>query len=66
MGDAVVKVKPLGDNRCRITTAEDTLPWLAFRLLQLDVDFEVQNPPEMRAYLDRLRTRLPGAPAHRP
>ena len=30
-----------GNNRCRITGAADTLPWLAFRLLELDADFEV-------------------------
>jgi predicted DNA-binding transcriptional regulator YafY len=58
MGEAVVEVEQLGENRCRITTAEDTLPWLAFRLLQLDADFEVDDPPQFGAYLRRLARRL--------
>jgi predicted DNA-binding transcriptional regulator YafY len=58
MGEAAVEVEPLGVERCRITTAEDTLPWLAFRLLQLDADFEVDDPPQFGAYLRRLARRL--------
>ena len=48
-GTRPCEIEPLGDDRCRITGAADTLPWLAFRLLQLDADFEVHEPPELRA-----------------
>jgi predicted DNA-binding transcriptional regulator YafY len=58
IGEGAVEVEPLGDDRCRITTAEDTLPWLAFRLLQLDADFNVHEPPNLRAYLSQLGARL--------
>ena len=51
-------VEPLGDDRCRITTAEDTLPWLAFRLILLHADFEVHEPPEIWVYLEQLSERL--------
>ena len=58
MGEMTREIARLGADRCRITTAEDTLPWLAFRLLLLDADFEVLGPPELRAYLDQLGERL--------
>ena len=58
MGEAATEVEPLDDNRCQITTAEDTLPWLAFRLLQLDADFEVHEPAELTRYLGELGDRL--------
>jgi predicted DNA-binding transcriptional regulator YafY len=64
MGEAAVEVEPLGDGRCRITTAEDTLPWLAIRLILLHEDFEVHEPPELLDYVgqtaDRLRTAAAG------
>jgi predicted DNA-binding transcriptional regulator YafY len=58
MGEAALHVEPLDDHRCRVTAADDTLPWLAFRLLQLDADFEVYEPPELRTYLEQLALRL--------
>jgi hypothetical protein len=53
-----VEIEPLGDDLCRITTAEDTLPWLAFRLVLLEADFEIQDPPEMQLYLHDLGDRF--------
>jgi predicted DNA-binding transcriptional regulator YafY len=44
---------PLGDGRCRWESAADTVEWLAFRLLTLDCEFEVHEPPEL---VDHLRT----------
>ena len=58
MGDAALVIEPLGADRCRITGAADTLPWLAFRLLQLDADFEIHEPPELSAYTQLLGDRL--------
>ena len=63
MGEAALEIEPVGEDRCRITGAADTLPWLAFRLLQLDADFEVHEPPELREYLERLGERLQRAGA---
>jgi predicted DNA-binding transcriptional regulator YafY len=63
MGDAALQLEALGDDRCRITGAEDTLPWLAFRLLQLDADFEIHEPSELRDYVERLGERLQRAGA---
>jgi hypothetical protein len=47
-GEPATEIEALGDDRCRAIGAEDTLPWLAFRLLVLDADFEVHDPPELR------------------
>lgn len=58
MGEAALQLEPLGEDRCRVTGAADTLPWLASRLLQLDTDFEVDEPPELRTYVDQLGKRL--------
>jgi biotin operon repressor BirA-like protein len=63
MGEAALDIEPLGGDRCRITTAEDTLPWLAFRLLLLDADFEVHEPPELRSHLRQLSARITGSDA---
>jgi predicted DNA-binding transcriptional regulator YafY len=58
MGEAALEIEPLDDHRCRISGAADTLPWLAFRLLQLDADFEVHEPLELRRYVDQIGARL--------
>ena len=58
MGDAALVIESLGDDRCRITGAADTLAWLTFRLLQLDADFEIHEPPELSAYMQLLGDRL--------
>ena len=66
MGEAALEVEPLGNNRCRITAAADTLPWLAFRLLGLDADFEVHEPADLRNYISQLGERLGRAGAETP
>jgi predicted DNA-binding transcriptional regulator YafY len=51
---------------CRYTTGDDDLRWLALRILMLDVDFEVHEPPELLEHLDALALRLGrGAAARR-
>lgn len=51
-------VEAIDADRARITIEGDTLGWLAFRLIQLECDFEILEPPELRAYLRGLAQRL--------
>jgi predicted DNA-binding transcriptional regulator YafY len=51
-------VEAMDADRSRITIDGDTLEWLAFRLIHLDCDFEILEPPELRAYLRVLARRL--------
>lgn len=53
-----VQLEPLGPDRSVLRTQDDSLEWLAFRLLWLGVDFQVQEPPELIAYVEGLATRL--------
>ncbi|WP_432011596.1 helix-turn-helix transcriptional regulator [Streptomyces cucumeris] len=45
------EVERLDEDRCRVRTATEALEWLAFRLVLLDAEFEVHEPPELIAYL---------------
>ncbi|WP_030252753.1 helix-turn-helix transcriptional regulator [Streptomyces violens] len=54
-------LEPLSADRCRLLTGGDALDWLAFRLALLDVEFEVQEPPELIAYLRKLGGRMVAA-----
>ncbi|MFI8993557.1 helix-turn-helix transcriptional regulator [Streptomyces sp. NPDC053542] len=56
-------LEPLPDGRCRLLTGGDALDWLAVRLALLDVEFEVQEPPELIAYLRKLGGRMVAAAA---
>ncbi len=51
------EVEPIDGRTCRLRTGIDTPDWLALRLLSLGVDFEVQDPPEVRASLRRVGER---------
>ena len=51
-------LEPLDGRRCRLSIEGDTLPWLAFRLLALDVDFEVHEPRELTSYLRTVLHRV--------
>lgn len=55
---ALGEVTPLGEDACRVRMHADTLDWLAFRLLALDCEFEVHDPPELVARLRTLAARL--------
>jgi predicted DNA-binding transcriptional regulator YafY len=57
LGD-VAEVESFGSDRCRVTSAGDTLDWLAFRLLQLEADFEIHEPVELVEHVRRLGDRL--------
>jgi predicted DNA-binding transcriptional regulator YafY len=51
-------VQPLDENRCLLRTQGDSLEWLAFMLMWLNVGFEVHEPPEFIHYLTELSDRL--------
>ncbi|HEV2979882.1 MAG TPA: YafY family protein [Solirubrobacteraceae bacterium] len=51
-------LQPLDAHTCRFTAGDDDLRWLAMRIAMLDVDFEVQAPPELVEHLQALAGRL--------
>ncbi|MBL1095799.1 helix-turn-helix transcriptional regulator [Streptomyces coffeae] len=52
------ELEPLDEHTCRVRTGTESLEWLAFRLVLLDADFEVHEPPELIAYLRTLGARV--------
>ncbi|WP_076432116.1 helix-turn-helix transcriptional regulator [Microbispora rosea] len=63
LGAAAGSVEPIDDHSCRLRGRADTLEWLASRLLMLGCEFEVHEPPELRAYLRALIARAARASA---
>ncbi|MEV4326273.1 WYL domain-containing protein, partial [Microbispora rosea] len=63
LGAAAESVEPVDDHSCRLRGRADTLEWLASRLLMLGCEFEVHEPPELRAYLRALSARAARASA---
>ncbi|MEN3538560.1 WYL domain-containing protein [Microbispora sp. ZYX-F-249] len=57
LGAAAGNVEPIDDHSCRLRGPADTLEWLASRLLLLGCEFEVHEPPELRAHLRALAAR---------
>ncbi|MGI8516111.1 MAG: helix-turn-helix transcriptional regulator [Acidimicrobiia bacterium] len=55
---AEAEVTPIDETHCLFRTQGDELEWLAFILIWLDVDFEVQEPPELIDYLASVSRRL--------
>jgi predicted DNA-binding transcriptional regulator YafY len=51
-------VEPIDAHTCRFRTGDDNLSWLALRIAMLGVDFEVDEPPELREHLRTLADRL--------
>lgn len=49
------------DGSTRWRSVEDTVPWLAMRLLLLDCPFLVHGPPALRSHLDVIHERIGGA-----
>jgi predicted DNA-binding transcriptional regulator YafY len=62
-GDTPDAVEPIDENRCRVRSDTDTLEWLASRLILLDCEFEVHEPPELIEHLRALSTRIARAAA---
>ncbi|QIS03591.1 WYL domain-containing protein [Nocardia brasiliensis] len=52
------ELEPVDAHTCLIRTAADSLEWTALRIAHLDVEFEVLEPPEMRAVLSELSAKL--------
>jgi predicted DNA-binding transcriptional regulator YafY len=51
-------VEAIDDATCECRTGDDDLDWLALRIAMLGVDFEVQEPPELREHLRTMARRL--------
>jgi predicted DNA-binding transcriptional regulator YafY len=51
-------LEPLDARTCRFTAGDDDVRWLALRIAMLDVDFEVQAPPELVEQMESLAGRL--------
>lgn len=52
------EVEPIGADRCLLRTQDDSLDWMALRLLWLGTDFEVLDPPELARHVTGLGRRL--------
>jgi hypothetical protein len=59
LGDGALT--PEGDG-IRWRSAEDTVEWLATRLLALDCGFTVHGPPQLQDHLARIHERTRAAP----
>lgn len=57
MGGAKADLVALDEHSCRLRARSDSVRWIAFRVLTLDCDFTVEEPPELRAYLRTLSER---------
>jgi predicted DNA-binding transcriptional regulator YafY len=51
-------IEPIDEHTCTYRTGDDNLEWLAMRILMLDVDLEVHEPPELIERLRVLADRL--------
>ncbi|GAA4552799.1 helix-turn-helix transcriptional regulator [Amycolatopsis samaneae] len=61
LGPQFGDVEPVDERSCRVHSTEDTLDWLAFRLLNLGCAFTVHEPPELITHLRDLAARAAGA-----
>jgi predicted DNA-binding transcriptional regulator YafY len=52
------EVEATGEHSCRLSTAPDTLEWLAAQLIRLGCECEVHEPPELIGYLTALTARV--------
>ncbi|WP_040741804.1 helix-turn-helix transcriptional regulator [Nocardia tenerifensis] len=52
------EVEPIDDRSCLLRTSADSLEWTAVRIAHLDVEFEVEEPPEMRRMLRGIGAKL--------
>ncbi|MDA3625902.1 YafY family protein [Saccharopolyspora sp. WRP15-2] len=54
-------VTPVDDSTCRLELASDSYDLVALVVGMLDVDFEVESPPELAEHLHKLATRFTNA-----
>ncbi|MGP4028172.1 helix-turn-helix transcriptional regulator [Actinomadura sp. 3N407] len=59
------EVEPVDDRTCVLRTTADSLEWTALRIAYLDLDFEVDGPPELTERLTAMAARLARATAAR-
>ncbi len=52
------ELEPLDEASCRLRAVGDSIEWLAFRLIVLGIDFTVESPPELIAYLRTTAARI--------
>jgi hypothetical protein len=52
------EIKAIDAGTCEFRAQGDSLEWLAFLLIWLDVDFEVQEPIELIDYFESVSHRL--------
>lgn len=52
------ELQSIAPGRTRLTIEDDTLEWLAVRLIHLDCDFDIDEPAELRVYLAGIAERL--------
>lgn len=52
------ELEPIDEKSCTLRMQGDALEWLAFFLIWLDVDFEINEPPELVDYLAGVSRRL--------
>ncbi len=58
LGAGAGDFEPLDPTSCRYRSRPDTPEWIVSRLLLLNCDFEVHEPPELIAYLRRVAERV--------
>ncbi len=51
-------LEPIDAERCEYRTTDDELEWLALRIVMLDEEVDVHEPPELVAMLRGLARRL--------
>jgi predicted DNA-binding transcriptional regulator YafY len=51
------EIEPIDENTCRLRSRAESMEWTVIRLLMLDCDFEVHEPPELRDHLRSLADR---------
>ena len=51
-------LEALDTHSCRLTSAPDTLEWLASRLIRLGCEFDVHEPPELLDHLAAVAARV--------
>jgi predicted DNA-binding transcriptional regulator YafY len=58
LGDYAGELQPIDDESCRWHSLEDTIDWLAVRLILLGCDFTVHQPAELIDHMRQLGTRI--------
>ncbi len=64
MGGVKADLVALDEHRCRLRARSDSVRWIAFRVLTLDLDFTVDGPPELADYVRALTVRTSRATKH--